>query len=482
MASIDRQISREDVEKVPGQDATEAFYGLHRHEVLERPQFKRLQIGVIAGEESKLHGRIPGEISANHRRFHKEVRNFFDTVVYPDALVCQDCTSMLQKILTRNQAREADGKRPAQSVIDKMTGNSELNMHAMRMGPGKHLQGRTLMNGLVKPEEFDYFHELIITQEFARSSLRGYGDGLLGGKVIGLPPVLNFGSEELKAKVVPEVLSGKKFICLAISEAHAGSDVMGLQTTAVKSEDGKEWIINGSKKWITNGTFADYFTVGCKTEDGFTVILVERSPGVETKQIKTSYSTTAGTAYITFDDVRVPVGNTLGEEGGGIFVILSNFNHERWVMCCASARSQRGIIEECLKWTTQRKVFGKPLHSQAVIRAKLAAMIARAESVQSWLENITYQMCNMSYRQQANKLAGQIAFLKSYSTACGQETARDAVQIFGGRGITATGMGQFIEHYHRTIPFDALLGGAEDVLADLGVRQALRAMPKNARL
>lgn len=69
--------------------------------------------------------------------------------------------------------------------------------------------------------------------------------GLLGGKVIGLPPVLNFGSEELKAKVVPEILSGKKFICLAISEAHAGSDVMGLKTTAVKSEDGKEWIING---------------------------------------------------------------------------------------------------------------------------------------------------------------------------------------------------------------------------------------------
>ncbi|KAG6876220.1 hypothetical protein C0993_004877 [Termitomyces sp. T159_Od127] len=135
-----------------------------------------------------------------------------------------------------------------------------------------------------------------------------------------------------------------------------------------------------------------------------------------------------------------------------------------------------------LRWTTQRKVFGKPLHAQAVIRSKLAAMIARAESVQNWLENITYQMCNMSYRQQANKLAGQIAFLKSYSTSCAQETARDAVQVFGGRGITATGMGQYIEHYHRTIPFDALLGGAEDVLADLGVRQALRAMPKNVRL
>lgn len=93
--------------------------------------------------------------------------------------------------------------------------------------------------------------------------------------------------------------------------------------------------------------------------------------------------------------MKVPVENTLGPEGGGIFVILSNFNHERWVMCCSSARTQRVIVEECLKWTSQRKAFGKALNSQAVIRSKLAAMIARVESVQSWLENITYQMCNM---------------------------------------------------------------------------------------
>ena len=90
-----------------------------------------------------------------------------------------------------------------------------------------------------------------------RTGGRGYGDGLLGGKVIGLPPVLNFGSPELQAKVVPDVLAGKKFICLAISEAQAGSDVFGLQTNAVKTEDGKHWIVNGTKKWITNGTFAD---------------------------------------------------------------------------------------------------------------------------------------------------------------------------------------------------------------------------------
>ena len=79
--------------------------------------------------------------------------------------------------------------------------------------------------------------------------------GLQAGAIIGLPPVLNFGSPELKARVVPEVLSGKKFICLAISEAFAGSDVMGLKTTATKTEDGKHWIITGTKKWITNGQY-----------------------------------------------------------------------------------------------------------------------------------------------------------------------------------------------------------------------------------
>ena len=116
----------------------------------------------------------------------------------------------------------------------------------MRIGPGKHLKGRTLMGGIVTPEEFDHFHELIINFEVGRLGTRGYVDGLLAGEVIGLPPVLNFGSPELQAKVVPEVLSGKKFICLAISEAFAGSDVGGLQTYAER--DGDEWVITGTKK------------------------------------------------------------------------------------------------------------------------------------------------------------------------------------------------------------------------------------------
>ncbi|KAJ7475776.1 acyl-CoA dehydrogenase [Mycena latifolia] len=467
-------------EEVAGQDATESFFGLHRHEVLLKPQYSRLQIGVIAGEEPQIFPRALGTLSAvpyaeptwlspgfhspyytdNHRAFQVAIRKFMEVEILPDAT-----------------AREEDGKRPSQSVFDAM---ARTNILAMRLGPGPHLKGRVLMDGLVKPEEFDYFHELIMAQEGTRFNARGYLDGLGGGTYIGLPPIMNFGQPALREKVLGEVFAGKKLVCLAITEAFAGSDVAGLKCFAEKTDKG--WLVTGTKKWITNAVFADYFTVGCRSEKGMVVLCIERGPGVETKSIKTSYSTTAGTGYITFDNVLVPYENTLGEDGKGLQVILSNFNHERWGMTCGSISSQRMIVEECLKWASQRKVFGKPLTSQAVIRSKLAAMISRVESAQAWLENVTYQMCHMNYKQQSTHLAGQIAFVKMYATKTAQETAADAVQIFGGRGITRTGMGKHIEHYHRTVPFDAILGGAEDVLGDLGVRQAMRKMPKNARL
>jgi len=434
----------------------------------------------VTGQEEQIRPLLPGELSQvpyaeptwlskgyyspyysdNHRKFQTVVREFFTTVVQPESQRCEE-----------------SGKRISQEVVDKM---SDTNIISMRLGPGKHLRGRKLMGGIVKPEEFDYFHEAIIHAELAHASSRAVVDGLLAGLVIGLPPILNYGSPELYKKVVSDCLGGKKYLALAISEAFAGSDVGGLQTTAVR--DGDYWIVTGTKKWITNGTFADYFTTGCKTETGFTVMLIERGPGVSTTPIKTAYSSVAGTAFVTFDKVRVPVVNTLGKIGNGMQVILSNFNHERWMVVATSISAQRLIVEECLKWSTQRIVFGKPLNSQAVIRAKLASMISRVEACQNWFESITYQMNNMSYNQQADKLAGPIGLLKQFVSRTGRETAEDATQVFGGRALTVTGMGKLIENYHRTSGFDAILAGAEDVLGDLGVRQALKKMPRNVRL
>ncbi|WVO12763.1 hypothetical protein L204_100371 [Cryptococcus depauperatus] len=466
---------------VAGKDATTVFFGLHRHEVLLKPQYQRLIIGRLANSAPRIKAPTLGALSTvpyaeptwltpqfkspyykeSHRALQKVVRKFVEEIIRPDAQLCEE-----------------NGKRASKEVLDAM---AKTNLNAMRLGPGKHLYGRTLFDGVVKGEEFDYFHELVINQEITRCAARGYGDGLNAGMVIGLPPVLNFGQEPLRSKVVEEVFSGQKVISLAISEAFAGSDVAGLRTTATKQSDGS-WIINGTKKWISGGMHSDYFTVGARTDGGLTAFLVPRTEGVETKQIKTSYSTAAGTAYITFDNVRVPAENMLGPENGGLIVILSNFNHERWVMCCSSARSSRTIVEECLKWAAQRRVAGKPLLAQPIIRAKLASMIAKIEATQAWLENVTFQMCNMTYKEQSRNLAGQIAFLKMQSTRFAGEIADDAVNIFGGRGLTKTGMGKLVEQFQRTQKFDAILGGAEEVLADLGVRQAMRYMPKDVRL
>lgn len=118
--------------------------------------------------------------------------------------------------------------------------------------------------------------------------------------------------------------------------------------------------------------FSDYFVTGVKTDKGLSVLVIERGEGVETSKIKTSYSAAAGTTFITFDNVKVPVENLLGVENKGIQVILSNFNHERWMMVCGVTRMSRLVTEECMKWSNQRLVFGKTLMDQPVIRQKYA--------------------------------------------------------------------------------------------------------------
>jgi alkylation response protein AidB-like acyl-CoA dehydrogenase len=138
----------------------------------------------------------------------------------------------------------------------------------------------------------------------------------------------------------------------------------------------------------------------------------------------------------------------------------------------------RSVTEECLKWCHQRIIFGKRLIDQPAIRQKLGRMISLVEANQAWLEQITYQLNNMSYKEQNKHLGGPIGLLKAFSTKSAGELSDNAVNIFGGRALTQTGMGKVIEMFHRTYKFDAILGGTEEILTDLGVRQAMKLMPK----
>lgn len=149
-------------------------------------------------------------------------------------------------ILPEAKEKEEDGTQISQELIDKM---AEVNLLACRLGPGKHLRGRTLFGGVVKGEEYDYFHDLIVSQEIVRTNMRGFQDGNMAGMTISLTAVHQWcRDEELRERVSQEVLSGKKKICLAVTEAFAGSDVAGLRTTATLSEDGEFYVVNGTKK------------------------------------------------------------------------------------------------------------------------------------------------------------------------------------------------------------------------------------------
>jgi len=184
--------------------------------------------------------------------------------------------------------------------------------------------GSHIMGG-VKPEEFDAFHEKIILEELARCGSAGVGWGMCAGLNIGLPPVLHFAPKALCDRVAGPCLRGEKVICLAITEPSAGSDVANLRTTAVKTPDGKHYIVNGEKKWITNGVFADFFTTAVRTGGdgmgGISLLLLERTmPGITTRQMKCSGAWCSGTTYITFEDVKVPVENLIGTENEGFKV------------------------------------------------------------------------------------------------------------------------------------------------------------------
>ncbi|KAK4055846.1 hypothetical protein OIO90_003101 [Microbotryomycetes sp. JL221] len=464
---------------VAGKDSTDLFFSMHRSEVLTK--YARYKIGRVRDYKGSAYLLPePGSLSVvpygeptwliepfktpyfddSHRALQKEMRYFFDTYIKAEA-----------------REREVSAEKPSKEVYE-LLGSEKWEINAMRMGPGKHLHGRTLPGG-VDPRKFNYFHELVVVQELVRIGSPGYMAGLNAGMVIGLPPVLNFGTDEMKRTVLPDILRGKKFISLAISEAFAGSDVQGMTTTGVKSECGKYYTITGSKKWITCGHYSDYFMTGVRTGDNkLSMFLIPRTDGVETKIIKTSYSSAAGTAHVFFDKVKVPVDNILGGESNGLKVILSNFNHERWVICARIARYQRFIVEECFKWAHLRQIAGKRLIDNAVIRQKLGTMIARVEGGQTWLEQLTYQMCQMPYVEQSKHLAGPMALLKLYLSRSQGEICDQAVQILGGRGLTSGGLGLYIEQAQRTFKFDSILGGSEEVLADLGVRQASKHMPK----
>jgi alkylation response protein AidB-like acyl-CoA dehydrogenase len=331
----------------------------------------------------------------------------------------------------------------------------------------------------VPPEKWDHFHEMIITDELSRTGSGGLVWGLIGGYGIGAPPLFKFGKKKLVQRIGPDILSGKKRICLAITEPDAGSDVANLGCEAKLSEDGKHYIVNGEKKWITNGIWSDYFTTAVRTGgegmNGVSVLLIERSAGgVSTRKMDCQGVWSSGTTYVTFEDVKVPVENLIGKENQGFKVVMTNFNHERIGIIIQCLRFARVCYEESVKYAHKRKTFGKRLIDHPVIRLKLAHMARQIEASYNWMENLIYQCQKMNEMEAMLKLGGAIASLKAQSTTTFEFCAREASQIFGGLSYSRGGQGAKVERLYRDVRAYAIPGGSEEIMLDLSIRQALR--------
>ena len=184
---------------------------------------------------------------------------------------------MAEKIRPFADDWEDKGTQPSKQLYLEL---GKAGMLASQLYPGPHLKGRTLPGNLL-PEKFDYFHELICHKEMNRIGNPGVVDSLKAGFIIAMPPVMKGCVPEVRDRVIKECLDGEKRICLAITDPDAGSDVAGLTCTAKKSPCGKFYIVNGTKKWITNGTFCDYFVTAVRTGGkgitGISLLLIERS-------------------------------------------------------------------------------------------------------------------------------------------------------------------------------------------------------------
>ena len=266
---------------------------------------------------------------------------------------------------------------------------------------------------------------------------------------------------------------------------------------------------------ITNGVFADYFTVLVRTGDadsgmfGLTMLVLEKSmKGINARQMKCSGVWPSGTALISFDNVAVPVANMVGDEGMGFKYAMTNFNRERMGICVQANRFARVCLEESMVHAQRRETFGKKLIDHPVIRNKLAHMARHVEATHALIELVAFQSKQMSDDEALTKLPGLISILKAQTSLTFELCAREAAQIFGGLAYTRGGLGEKVERLYREVRAyavcescifvcmlllsalcvnrvnlifrwlaSALLqipGGSEEIMLDMGVRMAVK--------
>jgi alkylation response protein AidB-like acyl-CoA dehydrogenase len=295
--------------------------------------------------------------------------------------------------------------------------------------------------GLHYPAEYggqggDYFASVVLSEEMSRSRCGGLGMAVAVQTDMATPPILKFGTEEQKQKYLVPAIKGTKVACLGITEPNAGSDVQNVQTWA--KPDGDDWIINGSKIFITNGIRADFITLVARTDrgrgfEGVTLFLVDAdTPGfIKSRKLEKVGMLASDTAELAFEDMRVPKDAVLGEVGQGFYNIMWELQGERMIGAAGAIAGAQLTFDATLEYAKQREAFGKPIGQQQVIKHMLVDMATKIEIAREYNYSIAKRFGEGEYPVK------EISMAKLVSGQVAHEIADTAMQIWGGAGYMA---------------------------------------------
>ncbi|HSH07178.1 MAG TPA: acyl-CoA dehydrogenase family protein [Burkholderiales bacterium] len=327
--------------------------------------------------------------------------------------------------------------------------------------------GRHGFLGLRAPEAYgggglDTLASALLAEELGRSTYGGFAVTVLVHTDMAAPHLLNAGSRAQLERWLPAVVSGACITAVAVSEPDAGSDVRRIRTRARR--DGDDWLLSGSKLYITNGVHGDLYFVAAKTDPGagakgISIFAVEKgAPGFRVSRSLDKLGwRSSDTAELAFDDCRVPAANLLGEEGRGFYAIMRNFQNERIVLGAMAMGEAARALELTLEYVRTRHAFGAPLWDKQAVRQRLSMLAARVAAGRqlvyyaAWLD------------AQGRDCVKEVSMVKAYCGELVNEVMYACQQFHGGFGYMREAA---IERMARDARVQSIGGGATEVMLE----------------
>jgi len=313
----------------------------------------------------------------------------------------------------------------------------------------------------------DYWYVVAYAEELARSRNGGLGTAMLVQGEMATPIIGELGTEEQKREFLAPALRGEKVAALAISEPDAGSDVAAIRTRARR--DGEDWVVSGSKMWISNGTRADFLTLAVRTgEEGHAGLSLLTFPtdvrGFEvSRKLEKVGNLSSDTAALYFDECRIPLRYLLGEENQGFYYIMTGFQGERLVAAVTAVAASQLLLDDAMRYGHERKAFGRPVVSFQAWRHRLADHLARVEAAR-WL---TYRAADLFNRRE--EALREISMAKLVACDLAQAVAYDCMQLHGGMGyVTETD----VARAWRDLRLLPIAGGSSEIMKEIISRAA----------